>query len=232
MRTQRGAVAVVSGVLLLTLLCAVGLGNAALLALDAEWHGWVLDQRGHALSEAAVVVTDTGVGPCAYGLAAVSGAVAVARPGRWLLGALVGMAALLAGQWLRSGLATAMGRARPPVADWITHPAGFAFPSGHTTTSALVAMGVAAVLYRRARRPATRVAAVAVPALWAFAVGLSRIYLGVHWPSDVLAGWLLATLLACAFLPPLAAVLGRIGQDRSDQSSSPRRQVSSTEPMC
>ncbi|WP_154675272.1 phosphatase PAP2 family protein [Parafrankia elaeagni] len=213
--TVRLLVAVLAGGLLTALLCAVALRNAAPFALDLHGHRWALGQRSHALSDIAVAVTNTGVGICAYALAAVSGAVAVARRALWWLGAVVGIAALMTGQLLRTGLATVMGRARPPTVDWITHPSGFAFPSGHTTTSALVALGVAAVLYRRARRPAARAAAVAVPGLWAFAVGVSRIYLGVHWPSDVLAGWLFALLLACVCLPPLAVLLGRVGQDGS-----------------
>lgn len=210
----RSLIAGVSGLVLTALVFAVVLRSGTPFALDVRWHRWVLGHRNSALSGVAVAVTDTGVGVCAYGLAAIAGAVAVSRRTRWWLGAAVGLAALLAGQLLRTSFATIIGRSRPPAADWITHPSGFAFPSGHTTTSALVAVGLAAVLHRRARRPVTRAVAVAVPGLWAFAVGVSRIYLGVHWPSDVLAGWLLAAVLAGIFLPPLAALLAWIRQIR------------------
>ncbi|EFC84418.1 phosphatase PAP2 family protein [Parafrankia sp. EUN1f] len=214
--TASRLVAGLSGLLLTGLLCAVVVRNGRPFPLDSGWHRWVLDHRSAELSDVAVAVTNTGAGACAYVLAAVAGAVAVGRRGRWWLGAGVGFAALLTGQLLRTSLATIVGRARPPVADWVTHPSGFAFPSGHTTTSALVAAGLAAVLYRRARHPAVRVAAVAIPGLWAFAVGATRILLGVHWPTDVLAGWLLAGVLAGVFLPPLAALLGWIGRDRNN----------------
>ncbi|OAA22287.1 undecaprenyl-diphosphatase [Frankia sp. EI5c] len=201
-----------AAVLLAALVAAVVVGNGRPFAPDSGWHRWVLDHRSTGLSDVAVAVTHTGVGACAYGLAALAGAGAAGRR-RWWLGAAVGMAALLAGQLLRTSLATVVGRARPPTAAWITHPSGFAFPSGHTTTSALVAAGLAAALYRRARRRSSRVAAVAVPGMWALAVGMSRIYLGVHWPTDVLAGWLLAASLAGVCLPPLAALLRRVGRD-------------------
>ncbi|ONH60168.1 PA-phosphatase [Frankia sp. CcI49] len=221
--TARRLVAGVSGLLLTGLLYAVVSRNGKPFALDARWHRWALDHRSATLSDIAVAVTDTGVGACAYGLAAVAGAVAVGRRGRWWLGAVVGPAALLMAQLLRTSLATVVGRARPPLADWMTHPSGFAFPSGHTTTSALVAAGLAAVLYRRARRRTTRVAAVVLPGLWAFAVGISRILLGVHWPTDVLAGWLLVAVLACVFLPPLAALLTWVGRDRPDPPDPPHQ---------
>ncbi|MCM3882822.1 phosphatase PAP2 family protein [Frankia sp. R82] len=211
--TFRRIVIAVSGLLLAALLCAVLLRGGAPFALDTACHRWVLDHRGRALTDIAVAATRSGVGICPYGLAAAGGALAPRRPWpwRWWPGALIGMAALLVGQALRIGLAALVDRARPPAADWITHPSGHAFPSGHTTTSTLVAIGVAVILHRRAGRPATRVAAVVLPGLWAISVGASRVYLGVHWPTDVLAGWLLAVFLAAVCLPPLAAVLDRAG---------------------
>lgn len=61
---------------------------------------------------------------------------------------------------------------------------------------------VAALLLRADRRPPRT--AVALILLWGAAVGLTRVYLGVHWFTDVIGGWLFATawlsLLACAYL--------------------------------
>lgn len=68
---------------------------------------------------------------------------------------------------------------------------GFSFPSGHTMTSALVAGALAFLLGRLLPGGWARAAAVAL-GLWAALVGLSRIYLGVHWLSDVVAGWMFA----------------------------------------
>jgi undecaprenyl-diphosphatase len=80
-------------------------------------------------------------------------------------------------------------RARPRMpegfAALVQPPDRFSFPSGHAASSLSVALAVAAVL-----------PAAASPALVALAlvVGLSRCYLGVHYPGDVIAGWMLAVL--------------------------------------
>jgi membrane-associated phospholipid phosphatase len=83
-----------------------------------------------------------------------------------------------------------VGRPRPPADIWLTSASGSAFPSGHATQSlstfAALAL-VIAVVAPKARRPAAVLAVVL-----AAGVGWSRVYLGVHWASDVVAGWLMA----------------------------------------
>lgn len=87
-------------------------------------------------------------------------------------------------------------RERPRLFDKIALPTGYSFPSGHSMSAIGIYGAIAAALialYPRARRPVIA-AAVALIAL----IGLSRVYLGVHWPSDVIGGWL-------AGVPPLVA---------------------------
>ncbi len=79
-------------------------------------------------------------------------------------------------------------RERPRLFDKIALPTGYSFPSGHAMSAVGIYGVVAAALialYPRARRPVIA-AAIALIAL----IGLSRIYLGVHWPSDVIGGFL------------------------------------------
>jgi membrane-associated phospholipid phosphatase len=66
----------------------------------------------------------------------------------------------------------------------------YAFPSGHTTDATVVYV-LAALLLTTAEQRVRRAAALAAATVLALLVGLSRVYLGYHWASDVLAGWLL-----------------------------------------
>src|SRR5215213_3292641 len=116
-------------------------------AVDVAVHRWALAHRRGVLTDAAIVVTTTGSGPIAYLTAGAAGAVAAGRD-RWLLGAAAAATALALGQLVRLALATWVGRPRPPVADWAWHAGGAALPSGHATTSALVAALVCTAVVR------------------------------------------------------------------------------------
>lgn len=78
-------------------------------------------------------------------------------------------------------------RPRPTLFHEVALPESFSFPSGHAMSAMAVLGGLAAVLIVRHR--ARRRLIVAATAVLVFLVGLSRVYLGVHWPFDVLAGF-------------------------------------------
>ena len=90
------------------------------------------------------------------------------------------------GAAVRRRLSQAIGRPRPPAEAWLAEPEGFSLPSKHTTLAALT---VGATAHALGVRDARAQAAVAVAAA---GVGASRVCLGVHWPADVVAGWLFA----------------------------------------
>ncbi|MGW7103410.1 phosphatase PAP2 family protein [Streptomyces sp. NPDC054838] len=118
------------------------------------------------------------------------------------------MLCLGAGQGLRYAATALIARPRPPAADWATAATGWSFPSGHTTTAAMTAgLLVAALCLRGPRVPRTSVALIA---FWGAAVGLTRVFLGVHWFTDVLGGW----LFAAAWLALLASACLWVTRDR------------------
>ncbi|GGU44326.1 hypothetical protein GCM10010211_04860 [Streptomyces albospinus] len=161
---------------------------------------WSTAHRGEPLRSLARVLTATGTGVVPYLMAVLAGLLA-GRTWRGRRRAVTGAVAVLAaGQAIRYGLMELLARPRPPVADWAARATGYSFPSGHSTTAALAAGILAWGVLHRTRPGAGRLWC-ALLALWAAGVGLTRIYLGVHWAGDVLAGWFLAAaLLALALL--------------------------------
>jgi undecaprenyl-diphosphatase len=92
----------------------------------------------------------------------------------------------VSGSRVRRGLSRAIGRQRPPEANWLIEPEGFSLPSKHTAVAALTAGACATCV--GVGQPGRD----GLVLLAAAGVGASRVYLGVHWPTDVLAGWLFA----------------------------------------
>lgn len=176
---------------LAVLTTATVLRHGAAYPVDLDVHRWALSRRAPAAVTIAVAVTTSGAGLPAYVLAAAGGMLAYRRV-RWH-GALAGVAVLGLGELLRGALVNGIHRHRPPPADWVVTVSGYAMPSGHTTASAITAVVLTVGLARAVRGPA-RPVLLAIPGLWALSVGASRVYLGVHWLTDVVAGWLLATV--------------------------------------
>ena len=80
-------------------------------------------------------------------------------------------------------------RPRPSIVPHLVDVTNASFPSGHAMNSAIVYLTLAALVARTQPVRALRIYVQAAAVLIVFVVGCSRVYLGVHWPSDVLAGW-------------------------------------------
>jgi membrane-associated phospholipid phosphatase len=148
--------------------------------------------------------------------------VAVQPPDSWLGrldASVIGCVPFLvvaAGMMTRWGVSAVVARERPPAAPWLAEPEGFSLPSRHTALAGLTVGACPSGL--GAGRGTSQAAAL----LAAAGVGASRVCLGVHWPSDVLAGWLFtAGWLGLSSWLQSAHVLGSgpsgLGMGRSGQ---------------
>lgn len=108
---------------------------------------------------------------------------------------LVLMLIATAGSLLMTTVGKAVvGRPRPPLTEAVPpYEYAFSFPSGHALNSTVIAGVVAYLLLRRLTSAGTRALTVVLAVVWAVSMGLSRVYLGHHWLTDVVFAWLLGT---------------------------------------
>ncbi|MDP1028151.1 phosphatase PAP2 family protein [Sphingomonas sp. KR1UV-12] len=107
-----------------------------------------------------------------------------------------------------------VGRARPTLVDHLVPVSSASFPSGHAASSAVVYLTLAALAAQVVRQRRARRYLFAAAVFLTGAVGSSRVYLGVHWPSDVLAGWSFGTLWALGWWWATAFTRAAIGGER------------------
>jgi undecaprenyl-diphosphatase len=122
----------------------------------------------------------------------------LALEARWRELWFVVMAAV-GGAAISSGVKWLVGRPRPVALIPLVHPDSPSFPSGHAMLAAVVYLTLGALLARFVPRRRVKAFFVTAAMILVFLVGVTRVYLGVHYPSDVLGGWSagLAWALVC-----------------------------------
>ena len=101
------------------------------------------------------------------------------------------LALTIVGGWaVNSAVKTLVGRPRPEIVSHLTEAGGLSFPSGHSFNSAVVYISIALAFAALSPRQTVRATIVATAMALTLLVALSRVWLGVHYPSDAIAGWL------------------------------------------
>jgi undecaprenyl-diphosphatase len=108
-----------------------------------------------------------------------------------LVGGAVGSGAILSA-FLKLGF----DRPRPDLVAHLAHAYSSSFPSGHAMLSAVTYLTLGVLLARAHERRRTKIIVMTYGVTLTVLIGLSRIYLGVHWPTDVMAGWALGAAWA------------------------------------
>lgn len=127
------------------------------------------------------------------------------------------IAATVSGLLITLGLKQLFGRPRPEVVPHLSHVATSSFPSGHSMLAAVVYLTLGALVATVAPRRRLKWYVLTVAIILTAIVGVSRVYLGVHYPTDVLAGWMagLVWALGCWLVARTLQSRGRL-EDETD----------------
>ncbi len=182
-----GLTATGAGYLFVELAEQVGLTTSAVHRLDQATHAWFGHARQPAMTILLGAATSVGGTIGLVSLVAVVAALLLARKERASAIFLVVTAG--AGALLNLGLKLIFARARPDLASAIAEAQWYSFPSGHAMSSFITFGALAHLVLRQTWPWAARSAGLAAAITLVVLVGLSRVYLGVHWVSDIAGGW-------------------------------------------
>ena len=173
-------------------------------AFDDAVLTWMGAHRNPTLDTAMLEVTALGTGTVVMMVVGVAGLFL------WLNkhkhSALLLLIATVGGMLLNNLLKAGFNRPRPSVISWVTQATFYSFPSGHAMSSTVVYSTVAYLAARLQRRHAARVSVMTIALIIIALISVSRLYLGVHYPSDVLAGIIIGLAWAAFCMATLEAI--------------------------
>jgi membrane-associated phospholipid phosphatase len=185
-------IAVVSGIAI-SIFADLGedVAEKSTTAFDSSARAWVLAHQNPIVYKLAFVITWVGSPTVMVLLAVAAGVWFYGRGGTSKAGVVI--AAPAVGGLLSGTIKVLFGRVRP-AGSALFNEKSFSFPSGHAATSAAVVVTLCYVMAREGMISWTT--AILVGASIPLFVGLSRVYLDVHWATDVIAGWAVGLFVA------------------------------------
>ncbi|MER5259514.1 phosphatase PAP2 family protein [Streptomyces sp. NPDC002855] len=195
-KSRAALTAALLGVLSVLLILLVELEWRPLRTLDGDiartTHRWAVAHDG--LTQASRILTDWVWDPWTMRALCAATVVWLAfRGARWL--ALWVAAASLVGTAVQQGLKAAVDKPRPTWPDPVDSAHFAAFPSGHAMTATVFCGLLLWLLRLYGAGPAAWRTAVTIAVVSVVGVGVTRVWNGVHWPTDVVGGWLLGALM-------------------------------------
>ena len=162
---------------------------------------WMYHHRAPFLTQAATILAHVGSPPVIVGIAVAAALLGLAwrqvRGAAWTLPiAVMGAGVII------QAVKLLVRRPRPSFFTPLLHEAGYSFPSGHSLIAIVVYGLLGYFTMHLFRSHIARAVVFVITALLIFSIGISRVYVGVHYPTDVLAGWTAGVpwLLACLAL--------------------------------
>ncbi|MGZ0147740.1 phosphatase PAP2 family protein [Kribbella sp. WER1] len=215
-RTAVGLLFTLLGTIAFVVQADAAVEGDGLAAFDPQLTANFVAHRTDVLSFFARAITFVGQVPVLTALTVVVAGLIRLRIHRWRP-AVVLAAGMVGAALLTYVLKVLIGRHRPDAHLVIgTIDTGFSFPSGHTLSGTVFFGLLAALLWYTGVSRAVKIAGTALAVVLSIAMGLSRVYLGFHWATDVLAGW----TVAVTWLGLLATVVHLVSSSRAGRADS------------
>ena len=167
-------------------------GSGWLTSFDGPVTDWMVDHRSGALNQIAVAVTDLG-SPVATALLGITCGVLISWRARSVVPGLIVIGTVGGAAVASTVIKALVGRERPPTNIQVLLETGHSVPSGHVTGTAAL-FGIAVLVVSVDRTAAVKRLLMLLAVTVTVVVALTRLYLGAHWLTDVIAGAILATL--------------------------------------
>ena len=199
-----GGAAIAAACTVLFVQLASRVQSGATQTFDDAVMRWMGAHRIEWIERSLLEITALGTGLVVMVLVAISALFLIATQHRF--SAFLLLVATGGGIVLNAILKVSFDRPRPRLFEWLTEPSSSSFPSGHAMTSAIAYFTVAYLIARLEKRRWMRALTICISLALVLLISISRLYLGVHYPSDVVAGMVIGLAWAGFCLAGLEAV--------------------------